>query len=174
MQRPMARHRTPAAAIALGLAAGVLGTGAMTAWQELSARLQSSGDDDDGGSEASSPWDEAPVPAQLARRVIEGVFQREVSPDRIPLLTNVMHWGYGTAWGAVFGIVAESVRVPVLRGGAAFGVSVWASSYAELVPTGLYAPPWTYGAKSVALDVSYHLAYGLGTASAWRLLAGRG
>jgi hypothetical protein len=169
------RHRTPLAAVALGLAAGVIGTGAMTAWQELSAKLAPSGGDgaDSGGGEPASPWDEAPVPAQLARRIIGGVFEKEVSPDSIPLLTNVMHWAYGTGWGAVFGIVAESVRPPTIRGGALFGIGVWASSYAELVPMGLYAPPWTYGAKSVALDVSYHLAYGLGTASGWRLLAGR-
>ena len=45
-------------------------------------------------------------------------------------------------------------------------------SYAELVPLGLYAPPWTYAPKDLALDWSYHLAYGAGTATTHRMIAG--
>jgi hypothetical protein len=48
-----------------------------------------------------------------------------------------------------------------------FGSAVWASSYAELVPMGIYELPWKYKPQELALDLSYHLAYGLATAVAF-------
>jgi hypothetical protein len=42
-------------------------------------------------------WEQAPVPAQLGRRVVEGVFQRQLPPQRAALVNNLMHWGYGIA-----------------------------------------------------------------------------
>lgn len=82
-----------------------------------------------------------------------------------------MHWGYGTSWGAVYGLIASSARdAPTLGAGAAFGTVVWVMSYVQLVPMGLYAPPWKTPPKELALDLSYHLVYGAGVASAYRLL----
>jgi hypothetical protein len=162
------RSLTPLGALARGLAAGVAGTAAMTAWQELSARLQSSGDGP-GQDEPSDPWESASVPAQVGRRIIEGVFQREAPPSWIGPLTQIMHWGYGTGWGAVYGLVAGSRRLPPLRGGLAFGTVVWTLSYVQLVPMGLYEPPWRYGPSGLALDLSYHLAYGAGVGAGWAL-----
>jgi len=157
---------SPLGAVARGIAAGVLGTAAMTAWQELSARLMSSGDAQDSGGEETEPqdpWEQASAPAKLAKRIGEGVFQQEVSADRIPLLTNAMHWGYGTAWGVVYGLVAGSASstAPVRRG-AIFGAGVWAMSYVQLVPMGLSKLPWTYPAKDMAMELSYHVVYGVG------------
>ena len=167
MKRP-----TPLQAAATGLAAGVVGTGLMTAWQELAAKLKSS---PDGGAESqqppSDPWEAASAPAKVAKRIGEGVFHKPVSPDLIPLLTNSMHWGYGTGWGTVYGIAAGSARsAPGLIAGAAFGTVVWAMSYVQLVPMGLYAPPWKTPPQELALDLSYHLVYGTGVAGAHRLL----
>ena len=33
---------------------------------------------------------------------------------------------------------------------------------------GLYEPPWHYGPKTLAKELSYHLVYGLGVALAYR------
>jgi hypothetical protein len=52
-----------------------------------------------------------------------------------------------------------------------FGTGVWAASYLELVPMGLYEPPWEYPATTLAKDLSYHLVYGVGTAAAYDALA---
>lgn len=167
---------TPLGAVGRGLAAGLLGTAAMTGWQLLAAKLQSSGADADGSSAPSSeaavdPWEQASAPAKLAKRVLEGVFLvDEVQASKIGLLTEVMHWGYGTAWGAAYGILAGTAGRSTVRGGLAFGLGVWTSSYVELVPLGLYEPPWKYPPKVIGLDVSYHLVYGTGTAVAYRLL----
>jgi hypothetical protein len=175
----MNERPTPLGAVGRGLAAGLLGTVAMTGWQLLAAKLQSSGEGANGSSAAAEPingptpdpWEKASVPAQLAKRVIEGVFLvDEVPPSKIPLLTETMHWGYGTAWGAAYGLLAGTAGRSTLRGGLAFGLTVWASSYVELVPTGLYEPPWDYSPQVIALDLSYHLVYGTSTSVAYRLL----
>ena len=43
-------------------------------------------------------------------------------------------------------------------------------SYVQLVPMGLYEPPWRYPPKELALDLSYHLAYGAGLGAAYAVL----
>ncbi len=165
---------TPLGALARGLAAGVVGTGLMTIAQELSARLQSSEGSEEESQDSDAPrdpWEEASVPAQVGRRIGEGLFHQEVGPERIPVLTHVMHWAYGTGWGAVYGVVRGSRTAdPSMREGLAFGLQVWVMSYVELVPMGLYQPPWKYPAKDVATEVAFHLVYGAGTAMAFRLV----
>lgn len=166
--------QTPVGALGRGLVAGAIGTGVMTGYQILVARLRA-GDQEEAGDDGppADPWEEAPAPALVAKRVIEGVFRREVSPDRIGLLTNATHWAYGVGWGGLYGLMAGSARGSrPLRDGLAFGAGVWGASYATLVPMGIYEPPWDYPASELALDASYHLAYGLGVAGAWRALGG--
>ena len=162
---------TPLQAVASGLAAGVVGTGCMTAWQGLAAKLMSSSPDDAPKPQEQDPWEAASAPAKVAKRIGEGVFHKPVSPELIPLLTNAMHWGYGTGWGAIYGLAAGSARsAPDLTAGAAFGTVVWLMSYVQLVPMGLYDPPWKTPPQELALDLSYHLVYGAGVASSYRLL----
>ncbi|HEY5428565.1 MAG TPA: DUF1440 domain-containing protein [Solirubrobacteraceae bacterium] len=168
------KRLTPVEAVATGLAAGVVGTGFMTAWQELAAKLKSASRDNgapDPQQPPQDPWEAASAPAKVAKRIGEGVFHKPVSPKLIPLLTNGMHWGYGTGWGTVYGLAAGSARTaPGLTAGAAFGTVVWVMSYVQLVPMGLYDPPWKTPPQELALDLSYHLVYGAGVASAHRLL----
>jgi hypothetical protein len=154
-----------------GLLAGVAGTAAMTLAQQAASKLRSRDDEDGDSPEPSDPWARAPTPAQVAKRLGEDVLHVDVPPDRIPLLTRVMHWSYGIGWGGVYGLTRR--RRPDIRRGAAFGLIVWATSYAQLVPLGIYEPPWRYPASEVAMDVAYHLAYGVGTASAAAIISHR-
>jgi hypothetical protein len=166
---------TPLGAVARGIAAGVIGTTMMTVWQELSMRLQNSHEDassdretEPGGEQQQSdPWEQASAPAKVARKFLEGVFDEHVPPERIGLLTNAMHWGYGTGWGAVYGLIQGTKPGPAQRRGLLFGNAVWATSYLTLVPMGLYQPPWKYSPKELALDLSYHLAYGAGVGAGY-------
>ena len=169
----MTTQDSPLGAIARGMAAGVIGTGAMTVAQELAAKLQSSGEDGQQDEEQQSPqdpWEQASMPAQVGRRISEGVFHHEVPPERIPLLTNVMHWAYGTGWGAIYGLVEGTFGGRSLRQGALFGAGVWAMSYVQLVPMGIYQLPWKYPPKSIAMELGYHLVYGIGVAGGHRLV----
>ena len=160
-------HLTPLGALGRGLLAGIAGTAVMTAYQELMAKAN----DSKAGDDAKAPtWEDAPAPAQVARRILKGLFREDVPAEKIPLLTNVVHWAYGTAWGGAYGLVQGTVRTHPLLNGAIFGASVWGLSYAQLVPMGLYQPPWEYPAKTVAKDLSYHLLYGLGVAASFDAL----
>jgi uncharacterized membrane protein YagU involved in acid resistance len=166
------KRLTPLEAVARGVAAGVVGTGCMTAWQETAAKLKSCLQADGPEPQPSEdPWQDASAPAKLAKRIGEGVFHKQVSPKLIPLLTNAMHWGYGTGWGTVYGLTAGSAqRSPGLSAGGVFGTVVWLMSYVQLVPIGLYDPPWKTPPQELALDLSYHLVYGAGVAGAYRLI----
>lgn len=153
----------------------MVGTAAMTAWQTLSARLMPA-DDDTGGQESSGssdPWEEAPAPAKVAKRIAEGVFGKDIPSDKIDVVTQVMHWSYGTGWGAVFGVVAPSLPPTHRSTGPLFGAAVWAMSYVQLVPMGIYKLPWKYPARDLAMDLSYHVVYGTGVVAALRAIPHR-
>jgi hypothetical protein len=166
---------TPLGAIARGVVAGAVGTLAMDlVWYRRYRR--GGGTDGFAAWELSAGlngWESAPAPALLGKKVYEGVFQHPLPPERAALTNNLVHWATGLGWGAAYGVVAGSLRSPRVRDGLVFGPAVWASSYVVLPAAGLYKPIWEYDTKTLAKDLSAHLAYGLASASAFRILAAR-
>jgi hypothetical protein len=159
--------------ITAGVAAGLVGTTAMTALQEvMAARRRARAATGGNGSRPDDPWASAPAPARLARMAIQGATGRDVPAEKIPLFTNAVHWGYGTSMGVLYGLVQRTREGNPFVRGPLFGLGVWASSYATLVPLGLYQWPWHYRAGAIAKDLSYHLVYGSGVAAGYQL-AGR-
>lgn len=116
-------------------------------------------------------WDDAPAPAQVGRRVVEGLFRVELSPQWARLTNNVTHWGYGVQWGGVYGLVAGSVRRPRAVYGLVLGPVVWLSGYVVLPLAKLYKPIWEYDARALAKDLGAHLVYGAATGAVFRALA---
>jgi hypothetical protein len=162
---------SPLGAVARGALAGAAGTAAMSMHQMLQARLQDrSRHDRQPTAEPADPWDSAPAPATVGRRILEGVFHRHVDASAIGGLTQAFHWMHGLAWGTAFGIVQGTLRLPAWLAGPSFGAAVWAASYVELVPMGIYQPPWTYPAGTLATELGYHLTYGAGVATGFELL----
>jgi hypothetical protein len=164
---------TPLGAIARGLVAGAFGTVAMDAFWFARYR-RGGGESGFAAWEFSSglcSWAEAPAPAQVGKRLVEGLFRREVPPQRAALVNNITHWAYGMLGGAQYGIVAGSLSTPRVRYGLPFGASVWATGYAVLPAAKLYKPIWEYDRKTLANDLSAHLVYGSGTATAFQLLS---
>ncbi len=164
---------TPLGAILRGLAAGAAGTAAMDA---LLFRRYRQGGGESGFREwelssGLSDWDEAPAPAQVGRRLVEGLFDVELAPSRVPLVNNVTHWAYGMLGGAQYGIVAGSLPAPRIRLGLPFGATVWATGYVILPAAKLYKPIWEYDRPTLARDLSAHLVYGLATSTALALLS---
>jgi hypothetical protein len=146
--------RRPLTATLGGLAAGAAGTGAMTAAQ--TAYMDAT------GGEPST------TPAEVAKRIIRGVFAREVSDERTEQLNNAMHWLYGTSWGAAYAIAAGGRRPRAIRSGLLFGAAVWAVSLVQLPAMKLAPPVWEQEPSAIAPDLGFHLVYGLGVATAFK------
>ena len=167
------RRQTPIGALVRGFVAGAIGTAAMDTL--LFARYRHGGGERSLAAWESSAgmttWEDAPAPAHVGKRIVEGLFDVKLAPTRARLVNNVMHWGYGIANAGPYGLVAASLPDPRIRYGLAFGASVWASGYVILPLAKLYEPIWKYNAKTLANDLSAHLVYGLGTAAAMRALS---
>lgn len=118
-------------------------------------------------------YDDAPAPAQLGKRVVEGVFDTELEPGTAGAMNNVVHWGTGIGWGVAHGIIAGSLDKPRVLLGVMTGAGAWLTSYAVLAPTGLYKPIWEYDAGTLWKDLSAHLAFGAGLGVVFRILARR-
>ena len=165
---------TPLGAVVRGLVAGAAGTVAMDAL--LYARYRRGhGEERFEPWESSSgldSWEKAPAPAQVGKRLVEGLFDRELPPQRARLVNNITHWAYGILGGVQYGIVAGSLPTPRIRYGLPFGAGVWAAGYVVLPAAKLYQPIWKYDRATLTKDLSAHLVYGLGTATVLRLLAG--
>jgi hypothetical protein len=161
---------SPLGAVARGVTASAFGTLAMdSVWYRLYKR--------EGGelgfrawelSAGLDSWEDAPAPAQVGKRLVEALLQRELSPQYARLLNNVTHWGYGLLAGAGYGIVVGSLRSPKVWYGLPFGAGVWAAGYVVLPFTGTYRPIWEYDLETLAKDLSAHLVFGVGTAAAFR------
>ncbi|MBW3657523.1 MAG: hypothetical protein KY457_02720 [Actinobacteria bacterium] len=154
---------------AAGVVAGVVGTLAMDAW---TYRRQQ----DDGGPsfrewEFSSPssFDDASAPGEMAQRVTDLVGVE--LPDRsAALATNVMHWLTGVSYGLSHAMFQHDRGV--VAGGLATGLGAFAGSYTTLGAMGIYQPIWEYDRETLQQDLVTHLAFGLATGVAYRLVAG--
>jgi hypothetical protein len=102
---------TPVGAVVRGLVAGAVGTAAMDAL--LFARYRRGGGTtrfaDWEVSAGLKAWEDAPAPAQVGKRLVEGLFEVELPPQRVPLVNNLTHWGFGILSGAGYGLIAGSL-----------------------------------------------------------------
>ena len=145
--------RRLAEALGKGLVAGFAGTAAMTVSSTLEMKAR--------GREPSS------APADAAEKVlgIEG-FVDDAARQRFGTL---VHWGYGTGWGAVRGLLGLAGLCPAAAT-AAHLAAVWGSEAVMLPSLGVAAPFWTWGAEEVAIDVGHHVVYATVTGAAYELL----
>ncbi len=125
-----------AAALGKGIFAGVAGTAAMTASSTIEMKLR--------GRPASS------APARAAARVLGAEPVNEESEARF---SNIVHWGYGTAWGGVRGLIgAAGLSGPAAT--AAHLGAIWGSEQVMLPTLGVAPPLTEWGAKGWVLAVS--------------------
>jgi hypothetical protein len=134
-----------AGAVGRGLLAGLAGTAAMTLSSTLEAKLS--------GRSGST------VPAQA----VEEAFDVEPRTDEDEQKINTLaHWGYGTTWGAVRGLIG----VVGLRGLPACGAhlaAVWGGAQVVQPALGVASPTWDYGGKALTTDVLHHTVYAAAT-----------
>jgi hypothetical protein len=150
----MKRLTTAASAIGDGLVAGFLGTAAMTVSSTVEARLRHRA--------ASS------APARATAKAL-GIaeFENDLAKARF---NDLSHWGYGTGWGVVRGVLGAT-GMPPAKATAAHGAAVWGSAAVSL-PALDVAPPFVFwGPEEVAIDVFHHTVYAVATGMAYELIA---
>ena len=169
------RGLTPVGAVVRGVVAGTIGTLAMDlVWFTRYKRGGGkSGFADWEFSSEIHTWEQAPAPAQVGKRLVEGVFRVELPHHRARLVNNIVHWATGVLGGAQYGLAAGSIRAPRVWYGVPFGATVWGSGYVVLPAAGLYQQIWEYDRETLAKDLSAHLVYGLTTAAVFNGLSSR-
>ena len=143
---------TLAGAAGRGLLAGAVGTAAMTASSTLEARARNRG--------SSS------TPAAAAAKVL-GVTPTESGAKRF---NTIVHWAYGTGWGAVRGLLG-GVGLSDPAATLAHFAAVWGAEQVELPALGVSKPIWKYGATEAAIDGWHHAVYATATGLAYNWLA---
>jgi hypothetical protein len=143
-----------ASAIGDGLVAGAIGTAAMTVSSTIEARLR-------GRSPSSAPA------RATARALGIAEFDNDLARARF---NDLSHWGYGTGWGVVRGLLGAT-GMPAAKATAAHGAAVWGSA-AVTLPALDVAPPFVFwGREEVAIDLFHHAVYAIATGLAYELVA---
>lgn len=145
---------TIAETIGKGLVAGFAGTAAMTVSSTLEMKRR--------GRAASS----APADATAKLLGIER-FGDDAAKARF---SNLVHWGYGSAWGVVHGLL-RIAGLPPAKATALHLAAVWGNEAAMLPALDVAPPFWTWGAQEVAIDVGHHVVYATATGLAYELLS---
>ena len=112
-----------------GLFAGAVGTAAMTVSSTLEMRAR--------GRAAST------APADAAGKVLGVEPKDEAGEARF---ASLVHWSYGTGWGAVRGLIGAAGLEDPAATAAPFG-AVWGSEQVMLPALGVAPPFWTWGPR---------------------------
>ena len=135
-----------------GLFAGLAGTAAMTVSSTLEMKIS--------GRAASE------TPVQAAEEVLDVQPNDEESEAQF---SNLVHWGYGTGWGSVRGLLdSAGLSGPVAT--AAHLALVWGSEQVILPALNVSAPVFKYGGKATATDLLHHAVYATATGLAYSYL----
>lgn len=140
------------ARIGIGLAAGAVGTAAMTIAQTIEMKIT----DREGST----------VPADVVDE-IAGVAPEE--PSARARMAQFAHWGYGIGLGALRGALA-STPLPPRVADSAFYLMVWTAPMAYMPALGVAPPPTEWGSEQIVSDAAFHLVYASAVAGAWHLL----
>jgi len=142
--------------IGRGLVAGLAGTAAMTVSSTLEAKLR--------GRAPSS------APARATAKVL-GIkeFEDGVAEARF---NDLSHWGYGTGWGVVRGLLAVAGLSPkaatIAHGAAIYGAAQVTLPALEIAPPAVF-----WGKEEIAIDAFHHAVYAAATGLAYRIIERR-
>lgn len=105
---------------------------------------------------------------KIASAISEGVFHHQLTKDEKIVAGAAVHYAYGAAMGAFYGVAAELVPQVSAGAGLPFGAVFWIAADEVAVPLlGLADEPTEYPLSTHAYALCSHLVYGL-TAEAVR------
>jgi hypothetical protein len=142
--------------IGRGLVAGLAGTAAMTISSTLEARLR--------GRALST------APARATAKVL-GIkeFDSDLASARF---NDLSHWGYGTGWGVVRGLLAAAGLSPKAAT-LAHGAAVYGAEQVTLPALDVAPPAIFWSKQEIAIDAFHHAVYAAATGLAYQLIERR-
>jgi hypothetical protein len=144
---------TLATSVGRGLLAGFAGTAAMTVSSTLEARLR------------GRPPSSAPARA-TAKALGISEFESDLAKARF---SDLSHWGYGTSWGVVRGLLAAAGLSPraatLAHGGAVYGAAQVTLPALDVAPPVIFWPK-----EEIAIDAFHHAVYAAATGLAYQLI----
>lgn len=103
--------------------------------------------------------------AALARLGYEAIEHKEPPQTQKDQLSQLVHWTYGAAQGAIYDAVARRLPGPKWAKGLTYGGAMWLLGDELAVPAlGLAEGPRKYPARQHVHRLGSHLAYGLAAA----------
>jgi hypothetical protein len=143
--------------LAVGAAAGAAGTALMDVYWSAIKKLSEPKERGQSGQSSE------PTTAKVAGAALRKIGVEQPSRKARQIGGNVVHWTYGTSWGAIAGI-AERAGLPVAAfAGQPFGAALWGGGDLwMLYKLGFAKHPRDYPAKIHAQSLGAHLVYGLG------------
>ena len=141
-----------ASTVGKGLVAGAFGTLVLTATTTAANKLRNK--------------EPSTTPADAGGKVLQIQPRNEEGKQR---LNQVMHFGYGTAWGvprAVLGMLGLRGMLATL----AHFVAVWGAELGMLPGLKVAPPPTKWEKEELALDAFHHLVYAGATTLAFNFL----
>jgi hypothetical protein len=141
-----------AASVGVGLAAGVAGTAAMTVSSAMEAKLRHR--------------EPSTAPADAAARLL-GV--KPEGEEQAKRFSTVVHWVYGTSWGAVRGLLG-CTGLPAPAASAVHMAMLWGSEQVSLPALGVSPPLTEQDAGEIAIDVWHCVVYAAAAGAAYEAL----
>jgi hypothetical protein len=147
---------TLSSAIGRGLLAGLAGTAAMTVSSTAEARLR-----------RRAP---STAPARATAKML-GI--KEFDSDLAAARWNdLSHWGYGTSWGVLRGLLDVAGLSP-RAATAAHGAAIYGAAQVTLPALEIAPPAIFWGAEEIAIDAFHHAVYATATGVAYELIGPR-
>ncbi len=148
-----------------GAIAGLAGTAIISVGLQVGPKLlEQAGALPAGSANAEQPTE------KLAEGVAERTLDTELSDNTKAAAGQAIHWGYGTLWGAIYGVAQHELKLPAPLAGALFG-GVIGGVASTVVPALNVAPPPTEQPKAMNLFMGgINMVYGESVAVIYDML----
>ncbi|MDQ6663963.1 MAG: DUF1440 domain-containing protein [Acidobacteriota bacterium] len=133
-----------------GLIGGLIASFAMGPAHSLASKLAGGGE---------SQGEDSTV--KTASAISEGVAQHKLTPEQKKVAGPAVHFGFGGAVGAAYGVAAELLPEVTTGYGIPFGTAVWLGAHVVMVPAlGLSKPVTESTIPNEATELVAHFIYG--------------
>ena len=156
-------HPRPVLGLFAGIAAGLIASVAMAAFQSVAAKPL--------GLDQS---DHDPATVKAADKVALATTGRQVPEDYRPQAGQAVHYLTGAALGGLYGVLTEYRPGAAAGFGSLYGAATSLFLDEAAVPAaGLGSAPWETGAATHAYGAAAHLVFGVALEGARSMLGGR-